>query len=92
MKKIKKLFVLTGFLSCASFITYAQSVIPQEAVTVSPEDSLVEELPTVEAFIPTADVNKVRAGFQQMQRSIPLQYNATVHSFVDYFMLCKDSK
>lgn len=91
MKKIKKLFVLTGFLSCASFMTYAQSVIPQEAVTVSPEDSLVEELPTVEAFIPTADVNKVREGFQQMQRSIPLQYNSTVHSFVDYFIYKKPS-
>jgi membrane-bound lytic murein transglycosylase D len=91
MKKIKKFVFLTGFLSCVSFITYAQSVIPQEAVTVSPEDSLVEELPTVEAFIPTADVNKVRAGFQQMQRSIPLQYNATVHSFVDYFIYKKPS-
>jgi membrane-bound lytic murein transglycosylase D len=96
MKKIKKLggvplFILTGFLSCASFITDAQSVIPQEAITVSPEDSLVEELPTVEAFIPTADVNKVREGFQRMQRSIPLQYNATVHSFVDYFIYKKPS-
>ncbi|WP_394993977.1 LysM peptidoglycan-binding domain-containing protein [Emticicia sp.] len=101
MKKIKKLgnnsldgiklFLLTGFLSCTSFITYSQSVIPQEAVTVSPEDSLVEELPTVEAFIPTADVNKVREGFQRMQRSIPLQYNSTVHSFVDYFIYKKPS-
>lgn len=101
MKKIKKLsdtslgsfslFILTGLLSCASFIIQAQSVIPQEAITVSPEDSLVEDLPTVEAFIPTADVNKVREGFQKMQRSIPLQYNATVHSFVDYFIYKKPS-
>ncbi len=71
--------------------TNAQSVIPEEAITVSVEDSLVEELPTVEAFIPTADVNKVRSGFQQMQRSIPLQYNSTVHSFVDYFIYKKPS-
>ena len=95
MKIIKKLgirlFALTGFLSCASIAIQAQSVIPQEAVTVSPEDSLVEDLPTVEAFIPTADVNRVRAGFQQMQRSIPLQYNSTVHSFVDYFIYKKPS-
>lgn len=101
MKKIKKLsdtslgsislFILTGFLSCSSINIYAQSVIPQEAITVSPEDSLIEELPSVEAFIPTADVNKVREGFQKMQRSIPLQYNATVHSFVDYFIYKKPS-
>jgi membrane-bound lytic murein transglycosylase D len=96
MKKNKtlgklSLLALTGFLSCASFVSHAQTVIPQEAVTVSPEDSLVEELPVVEAFIPTADVNRVREGFQQMQRSIPLQYNSIVHSFVDYFIYKKPS-
>ncbi len=91
MKIFKKIFLITGFVGCASFASFSQSVIPQEAITVSPEDSLVEELPTVEAFIPTADVNRVREGFQQMQRSIPLQYNATVHSFVDYFIYKKPS-
>jgi membrane-bound lytic murein transglycosylase D len=91
MKISKKFLVLSSFLSCAYLFTNAQSVIPEEAITVSVEDSLVEELPTVEAFIPTADVNKVRSGFQQMQRSIPLQYNSTVHSFVDYFIYKKPS-
>ena len=91
MKISKKILVLSSFLGCASFITYAQSVIPEEAITVSAEDSLVEELPTVEAFIPTADVNRVREGFQNLQRSIPLQYNSIVHSFVDYFIYKKPS-
>ena len=91
MKISKKILVLTSFLGCAAFITNAQSVIPEEAITVSAEDSLVEELPTVEAFIPTADVNRVREGFQNMQRSIPLQYNSIVHSFVDYFIYKKPS-
>lgn len=91
MKISKKILVLTSFLGCATFITNAQSVIPEEAITVSAEDSLVEELPTVEAFIPTADVNRVREGFQNMQRSIPLQYNSIVHSFVDYFIYKKPS-
>lgn len=91
MKISKKILVLSSFLGCASFITNAQSVIPEEAITVSAEDSLVEELPTVEAFIPTADVNRVREGFQNLQRSIPLQYNSIVHSFVDYFIYKKPS-
>lgn len=91
MKISKKILVLSSFLSCASLATNAQSIIPEEAITVSPEDSLVEELPTVEAFIPTADLNKVRQGFQNMQRSIPLQYNSIVHSFVDYFIYKKPS-
>lgn len=91
MKISKKIIVLSSFLGCAAFITNAQSVIPEEAITVSAEDSLVEELPTVEAFIPTADVNRVREGFQNMQRSIPLQYNSIVHSFVDYFIYKKPS-
>lgn len=91
MKISKKILVLSSFLGCAAFVSNAQSVIPEEAITVSPEDSLVEELPTVEAFIPTADVNKVREGFQNMQRSIPLQYNSIVHSFVDYFIYKKPS-
>lgn len=91
MKISKKILVLSSFLGCACFITNAQSVIPEEAITVSAEDSLVEELPTVETFIPTADVNRVREGFQNMQRSIPLQYNSIVHSFVDYFIYKKPS-
>ncbi|WP_064197906.1 MULTISPECIES: lytic transglycosylase domain-containing protein [Emticicia] len=91
MKISKKILVLSSFLGCASFMTNAQSVIPEEAITVSAEDSLVEELPTVEAFIPTADVNRVREGFQNLQRSIPLQYNSIVHSFVDYFIYKKPS-
>jgi membrane-bound lytic murein transglycosylase D len=96
MKKNKtlarlSLFALTGFFNCACLITHAQSVIPQEAVTVSPEDSLIEDLPSIETFIPTAEVNRVRDGFQQMQRSIPLQYNSIVHSFVDYFIYKKPS-
>ncbi len=91
MKISKKILVLSSFLGCATFVTNAQSVIPEEAITVSAEDSLVEELPTVEAFIPTADVNRVREGFQNMQRSIPLQYNSIVHSFVDYFIYKKPS-
>ncbi len=91
MKISKKILILSSFLGCAVFIANAQSVIPEEAITVSAEDSLVEELPTVEAFIPTADVNKVREGFQKMQRSIPLQYNSIVHSFVDYFIYKKPS-
>ena len=73
MKISKKILVLSSFLCCACFVTNAQSVIPEEAITVSAEDSLVEELPAVETFIPTADVNRVREGFQNMQRSIPLQ-------------------
>lgn len=91
MKITKKILVLSSFLGCVAFISNAQSVIPEEAITVSAEDSLVEELPTVEAFIPTADVNRVREGFQNMQRSIPLQYNSIVHSFVDYFIYKKPS-
>jgi len=91
MKISKKILVLSSFLGCAVFVTNAQSVIPEEAITVSAEDSLIEELPTVEAFIPTADVNRVREGFQNMQRSIPLQYNSIVHSFVDYFIYKKPS-
>ncbi|MFY7912864.1 MAG: LysM peptidoglycan-binding domain-containing protein [Emticicia sp.] len=91
MKISKKILVLTSFLGCACCVTNAQSVIPEEAITVAAEDSLVEELPTVEAFIPTADVNKVREGFQNLQRSIPLQYNSIVHSFVDYFIYKKPS-
>lgn len=91
MKISKKILVLSSFLGCACFVTNAQSVIPEEAITVSAEDSLVEELPTVETFIPTADVNRVREGFQNMQRSIPLQYNSIVHSFVDYFIYKKPS-
>lgn len=91
MKISKKILVLSSFLGCASFFSNAQSVIPEEAITVSAEDSLVEELPSVEAFIPTADVNRVREGFQNLQRSIPLQYNSIVHSFVDYFIYKKPS-
>lgn len=91
MKILKKILVLSSFMSCANLMADAQTIIPDEAITVSPEDSLIEEIPSVEAFIPTADVNRVRLGFQQMQRSIPLQYNATVHSFVDYFIYKKPS-
>lgn len=91
MKISKKIIVLSSLLGCATFIANAQTIIPEEAITVSAEDSLVEELPTVEAFIPTADVNRVREGFQNMQRSIPLQYNSIVHSFVDYFIYKKPS-
>ncbi|MFN3489145.1 MAG: LysM peptidoglycan-binding domain-containing protein [Emticicia sp.] len=93
MKISKKIIVLSSFLGCVAFVTKtnAQSVIPEEAITVSVEDSLIEELPTVESYIPTADLNRVRDGFQNMQRSIPLQYNSIVHSFVDYFIYKKPS-
>lgn len=91
MKITKKIIVLSSLLGCCYSLTNAQSIIPEEAITVSVEDSLVEELPTVEAYIPTADVNRVRDGFQRMQRSIPLQYNSIVHSFVDYFIYKKPS-
>jgi membrane-bound lytic murein transglycosylase D len=91
MTLIKKFLVLSSLIGCASFASQAQSVIPQEAITVSSEDTLAEQLPAVEAFIPSADVNKVRDGFQKMQKTIPLEYNATVHSFVDYFIYKKPS-
>ncbi len=91
MKITKKIIVLSSLLGCFYSLANAQSIIPEEAITVSVEDSLVEELPTVEAYIPTAYVNRVRDGFQRMQRSIPLQYNSIVHSFVDYFIYKKPS-
>lgn len=91
MKISKKILILSSFLGCAVFATNAQSVIPEEAITVSTEDSLVDELPTIETFIPTTNVNRVKEGFQNMQRSIPLQYNSIVQSFVDYFIYKKPS-
>jgi membrane-bound lytic murein transglycosylase D len=91
MKISKKILILSSFLGCVVSITNAQSVIPEEAITVSAEDSLVDELQTVETFIPTANVNRVKEGFQNMQRSIPLQYNSIVQSFVDYFIYKKPS-
>jgi membrane-bound lytic murein transglycosylase D len=91
MTLIKKFLVLTSFIGCAGYVSQAQSVIPQEAVTVSVEDTLAEQISAVEAFIPSADVRKVREGFQKMQKTIPLEYNATVHSFVDYFIYKKPS-
>jgi len=91
MKISKKILILSSFLGCGVSITNAQSVIPEEAITVSAEDSLVDELQTVETFIPTANVNRVKEGFQNMQRSIPLQYNSIVQSFVDYFIYKKPS-
>jgi membrane-bound lytic murein transglycosylase D len=91
MKISKKILILSSFLGCVVSITNAQSVIPEEAITVSAEDSLVDELQTIETFIPTANVNRVKEGFQNMQRSIPLQYNSIVQSFVDYFIYKKPS-
>lgn len=91
MTLIKKFLVLTSFIGCAGFVSQAQSVIPQEAITVSSEDTLSEQTPAVEAFISSADVKTVREGFQKMQKTIPLEYNATVHSFVDYFIYKKPS-
>jgi membrane-bound lytic murein transglycosylase D len=91
MKISKKIIILSSFLVCVVLTTNAQTVIPDEAITVSTEDSLVDELPTVETFIPTANVNRVKDGFQNMQRSIPLQYNSIVQSFVDYFIYKKPS-
>lgn len=91
MKISKKILILSSFLGCVVFLTNAQSVIPEEAIAVSTEDSLVDELQTVETFIPTANVNRVKEGFQHMQRSIPLQYNSIVQSFVDYFIYKKPS-
>lgn len=91
MTLFKKFLVLTSFVGCAGFVSQAQSVIPQEAVTVSSEDTLTEQINAVEAFIPSANVKRVREGFQKMQKTIPLEYNATVHSFVDYFIYKKPS-
>jgi len=91
MTLLKKFLVLSSLVGCASFTSQAQSVIPQEAITVAVEDTLIEQLPAVEAFIGTADVNKVREGFLKMQKTIPLEYNASVHSFVDYFIYKKPS-
>jgi membrane-bound lytic murein transglycosylase D len=91
MRISKKILILSSFLGCVVFLTNAQSVIPEEAIAVSTEDSLVDELQTVETFIPTANVNRVKEGFQHMQRSIPLQYNSIVQSFVDYFIYKKPS-
>ena len=91
MKISKKIIILTNFLGCAVFVTNAQSVIPDEAIVFSAEDSLVDELPTIETFIPTANINRVKDGFQNMQRSIPLQYNSIVQSFVDYFIYKRPS-
>ena len=91
MKISKKIIILSSFLGCSVFVTNAQSVIPDEAIVFSAEDSLVDELPTIETFIPTANINRVKDGFQNMQRSIPLQYNSIVQSFVDYFIYKKPS-
>ena len=91
MKISKNIIILSSFLGCSVFVTNAQSVIPDEAIVFSAEDSLVDELPTIETFIPTANINRVKDGFQNMQRSIPLQYNSIVQSFVDYFIYKKPS-
>ncbi|MFD2522502.1 lytic transglycosylase domain-containing protein [Emticicia soli] len=92
MTLFKKLLVLSSLIGSASVASHAQSVIPQEAIPVSVEDTTIaEQITPVEAFIPSADVNRVREGFQQMQRTMPLEYNATVHSFVDYFIYKKPS-
>lgn len=91
MKISKKIIILTSFLGCAVLVTNAQSAIPDEAIVFSAEDSLVDELPTIETFIPTANINRVKDGFQNMQRSIPLQYNSIVQSFVDYFIYKRPS-
>jgi membrane-bound lytic murein transglycosylase D len=91
MKISKKIIILSSFLGCSVFVTNAQSVIPDEAIVFSAEDSLVDELPTIETFIPTANINRVKDGFQNMQRSIPLQYNSIVQSFVDYFIYKRPS-
>ncbi|WP_259017187.1 lytic transglycosylase domain-containing protein [Emticicia fluvialis] len=89
MTLLKKCLVIASFIGCASFTVQAQSVIPKEATLVSSEDTLKEQ--PVEAFIPSADARKVREGFQKMQKTIPLEYNATVQSFVEYFIYKKPS-
>lgn len=89
MTLLKKCLVIASFIGCAGFASQAQSVIPQEATTVSSEDTLTEQ--PVEAFIPSADASKVREGFRKMQKTIPLEYNATVQSFVEYFIYKKPS-
>ena len=89
MTLLKKCLVIASFIGCAGFSSQAQSIIPQEATTVSSEDTLTEQ--PVEAFIPSADPRKVREGFQKMQRTMPLEYNATVQSFVEYFIYKKPS-
>lgn len=94
MRLFKRFLVLSTTVSALSLVCQAQSVIPQEAITVSPEDTLVIEenkLPIVDAFIPSADVNMVRDGLRNLTRTMPLEYNSTVHSFVDYFIYKRPS-
>ncbi len=90
--KIKfKTIIISSIFSGVTLLANAQNVIPEEAVIISQDQNMLEEIPAEEEYIATADVNKVREGFQKMQRSIPLQYNSIVHSFVDYFIFKKPS-
>jgi membrane-bound lytic murein transglycosylase D len=94
MKLVKKIFVLSTTLSTLCFVSQAQTIIPEEAIIVSPEDTLVIEdqaSPVIEAYIPTADANAVREGLRHLSRTMPLEYNSTVHSFVDFFIYKKPS-
>jgi membrane-bound lytic murein transglycosylase D len=93
----KKLLLFSGLLACLTLSTFAQNqtIIPEEATIIAEEDTLTEEeanrLPVVESFIPTADANEVRDRLMRLQRQMPLTYNPTVHSFVDYFIYKKPS-
>lgn len=93
----KKLLLLSGLLASCSVLTFAQNqtIIPEEAIIIAEDDTLTEEeanrIPTVEAFIPTADANEVRERLARLEQQVPLTYNATVHSFVDYFIYKKPS-
>lgn len=93
----KKLLLLSGLFSgifVPTFSQQTQTIIPQEATIIAEEDTLtedIEKLPTVEAFIPTANPDEVRERLIKLQKEIPLTYNSTVHSFVDFFIYKKPS-
>ncbi len=97
MRISKKLLLLAGFIAYSFTPVFAQNqtIIPDEAIIVAEEDTLTEaeaeRLPTVEAFIPTANPDEVRERLMRLQRTMPLTYNSTVHSFVDYFIYKKPS-
>jgi membrane-bound lytic murein transglycosylase D len=73
--------------------TFAQSVIPQEAKEIKQDTLVQDDSPVVESFIPTANVNEVRERMQEIQRkmTMPVLYNTSVHSFIDFFIYKKPS-
>jgi membrane-bound lytic murein transglycosylase D len=96
MKIFQKSAVFLGLTICLSFSANAQTIIiggnqnaPQPDTTIIIDDTA----PAVDTFIPTADVTEVRARMQEIQRkmTMPVLYNSTVHSFIDFFIWKKPS-